>query len=285
MKWMSGICRGILIGVANIMPGVSGGTLAVSMGIYDKLIYAVTHMKEDWKSSFKILFPIGIGAGIGFLMLSYAINWMFFQYPVQTRFLFIGLVFGGMPEILRYIREEKIKLSYLMMMIDFFVLIAGIPMLKASKAMVVIDLSVFMAVKLFGIGFLAAATMVIPGVSGSAILLSIGYYHPLLNEITKFIYGFLNMDLLKIDRGMLILLPVALGVVIGILLIAKIVEYLFCHYRMLCYWAILGLILASPVGILSGMQKQSVDIFTIFMSFLLFFLGIFTAIELGEKES
>ena len=285
MKWITEICRGMLIGVANIMPGVSGGTLAVSMGIYDKLIYSVTHMRKNFKGSFKILFPVGVGVVLGFLGLSYVIVWMFSKYPMQTYFLFIGLVFGGIPAILRSIRGEPIKWFYFLVALAFFILIAGISVLKADETMAVMDLSVVMAVKLFGIGFLVAATMVIPGVSGSMILLSIGYYHPLLNEITQCLYGFLTMDLLKMYRGVVLLAPAALGVIVGILLIAKLVEYLFLYHQTISYWAILGLIFASPVGILSGIEKQSVDIVTIFTTLFAFLSGIFLTIWLGEKES
>lgn len=77
MKLLKEICRGSLLGVANIMPGVSGGTLAISMGIYDKIIYAVTHLRKDLKNSIRILAPIGVGVLLGFIGLSYVIRWIF----------------------------------------------------------------------------------------------------------------------------------------------------------------------------------------------------------------
>ena len=101
MKLLKEICRGILIGVANIIPGVSGGTLAVSMGVYDKIIYALTHIRKEFKQSLKILVPVGIGAVIGLIGLSFVIKWLFEYYPIQTNFLFIGLIIGGLPAIFR----------------------------------------------------------------------------------------------------------------------------------------------------------------------------------------
>ena len=108
MKLLKEICRGALLGVANIMPGVSGGTLAISMGIYNKIIYAVTHLRKDLKNSVRILMPIGIGVLLGFIGLSYVIRGLFVYYPLQTNFLFIGLVLGGLPEIVKPIRRERI---------------------------------------------------------------------------------------------------------------------------------------------------------------------------------
>ena len=104
MRLLKEICRGSLLGVANIMPGVSGGALAISMGIYDKIIYAITHLRKDLKSSIRILIPIGIGAVLGFAGLSFVIRWLFKEYPLQTNLLFVGLVLGGIPEILKPIR-------------------------------------------------------------------------------------------------------------------------------------------------------------------------------------
>ena len=106
MKLLKEICRGILIGVANIIPGVSGGTLAVSMGVYDKIIYALTHIRKEFKQSLKILVPVGIGAVIGLIGLSFVIKWLFEYYPIQTNFLFIGLIIGGLPAIFKRMEGE-----------------------------------------------------------------------------------------------------------------------------------------------------------------------------------
>ena len=91
MEFVKDILKGSLVGVANIIPGVSGGTMAVSMGIYDKLITAVTHIFKDFKKSLRILLPIVIGAVLGIGILAFVIKWLFANYPVQTNLLFIGL--------------------------------------------------------------------------------------------------------------------------------------------------------------------------------------------------
>lgn len=286
MKLLKEICRGSLIGVANIMPGVSGGTLAIAMGIYDKIIYGITHIRKDFRQSMRILIPIGIGAVLGFIGLSYVIRWMFESYPVQTNFLFIGLVLGGIPEILRPVKKEGPGICSIAVFLLLFLLIAGMPFLgQGAGNQVVLEISLLMAVKLFGIGVLAAATMVVPGVSGSMILLLLGYYEPLLNAITECISGFLKMDLSVILEGILLLAPMAAGVAVGIFLIANMIEYLFEHHRGATYWGILGLIVASPIGILAGIRGMKLDFTIVATAIVALAIGIFIAMQLGEKES
>lgn len=284
MKLLKEICRGALLGVANIMPGVSGGTLAISMGIYNKIIYAVTRLRKDLKNSVRILMPIGIGVLLGFIGLSYVIRGLFVYYPLQTNFLFIGLVLGGLPEIVKPIRRERITCARILIFLLFFVLVSGLPLLNISGKEAMMDLSFITGIKMFGIGIISAATMVIPGVSGSMILLIFGYYQPLLDEITGCISGLLMMDGDKILRGIVLLGPAVLGVGIGIIVIAKLVEYLLGHHKITSYWAIFGLILASPIGIFLEMENVSWDVLSLAAGILAFLAGLFVTNQLGEKE-
>ncbi len=284
MKLLKEICRGALLGVANIMPGVSGGTLAISMGIYNKIIYAVTHLRKDLKNSVRILMPIGIGVLLGFIGLSYVIRGLFVYYPLQTNFLFIGLVLGGLPEIVKPIRRERITCARILIFLLFFVLVSGLPLLNISGKEAMMNLSFITGIKMFGIGIISAATMVIPGVSGSMILLIFGYYQPLLDEITGCISGLLMMDGDKILRGIVLLGPAVLGVGIGIIVIAKLVEYLLGHHKITSYWAIFGLILASPIGIFLEMENVSWDVLSLAAGILAFLAGLFVTNQLGEKE-
>lgn len=284
MKLLKEICRGALLGVANIMPGVSGGTLAISMGIYNKIIYAVTHLRKDLKNSVRILMPIGIGVLLGFIGLPYVIRGLFVYYPLQTNFLFIGLVLGGLPEIVKPIRRERITCARILIFLLFFVLVSGLPLLNISGKEAMMDLSFITGIKMFGIGIISAATMVIPGVSGSMILLIFGYYQPLLDEITGCISGLLMMDGDKILRGIVLLGPAVLGVGIGIIVIAKLVEYLLGHHKITSYWAIFGLILASPIGIFLEMENVSWDVLSLAAGILAFLAGLFVTNQLGEKE-
>ena len=98
------IIKGAIIGIANIIPGVSGGTMAVSMGIYDQLIHCITHLFSELKKNLKFLIPIFIGAGIGVVGLSFVIEYLFDVAPFETNLLFIGLIIGGLPAMWKRVK-------------------------------------------------------------------------------------------------------------------------------------------------------------------------------------
>ena len=107
------ILKGMVMGVANIIPGVSGGTMAVSMGIYDKFIHCLTHLFKEFKESMKFLIPLFIGIGIALVGLSFIIEPAFEHFPLQTSCLFIGLIVGGLPAICKKVKGKGIKVSYI----------------------------------------------------------------------------------------------------------------------------------------------------------------------------
>ena len=113
------ILKGAVIGVANIIPGVSGGTMAVSMGIYDKIIHAATHLLSEFKKSMKVLIPIVIGAALGIVALARIIEVMFEKIPFQTNLLFIGLIVGGLPAITRKVKGKSIRLGHILAFLLF----------------------------------------------------------------------------------------------------------------------------------------------------------------------
>ena len=108
MKFIKDIIKGIFMGVANIIPGVSGGTMAVSMGIYDDIINSVTHLFSEFKKSIKTLLPYIVGMGLGLVGLSYLIEMLFAKYSLQTNFAFIGLILGGIPVLVKRLKGKKV---------------------------------------------------------------------------------------------------------------------------------------------------------------------------------
>ena len=112
MNFVNDIIKGVFIGIANIIPGVSGGTMAVSMGIYDKIIYSLTHLFKETKKCIQLLVPIFLGAGIGIVGLAFMIEYLFERFPLQTNLFFIGLILGGLPVILKRIKIKRVHLSF-----------------------------------------------------------------------------------------------------------------------------------------------------------------------------
>lgn len=284
MKVVFDILKGILIGVANIVPGVSGGTMMVSMGIYDDIISSITNLFRQFKKSVLTLLPYGIGMGIGIVGFAFIIQYLFANFPIPTAFLFIGLILGGLPIMLGRIKGKKINAANGLVFFLFFALVIGLQILgEGNGTDTTITLSIVEIIKLFFIGVITSSTMVIPGVSGSMILMLIGYYNPILNMVTEVITALTTMDMPVLLHGIGILIPFGIGVIIGIFAIAKIIELLLQHYETLTFSGILGLVCASPIAVLMNTDLSGFGIISILISIVTFFIGCGISYFLGRE--
>ena len=283
MNMFKNIIKGMMIGIANIMPGVSGGTLAVSMGIYDKLIHCITHILSEFKESMKFLLPIFAGAGIALVALTFVIE-AFQYYPIPTNLLFIGLIVGGLPPVVTKVKSHKLSFGHILAGLLFFALVVGMAMMGDNgNRQVTLNLGIVPMIKLVLVGIIAAATMIIPGVSGSMVLLILGYYQPIIQQITAFCTAVITLDMAGILHGIAILLPFGIGVLIGILGIAKIIEIIFEKYPVYVYCAIIGLIAASPIAILVCSNFAGFSVSVLLISIVTFAAGFGIAIKIGDK--
>lgn len=285
MQFLKDMCKGAVIGIANIIPGVSGGTMAVSMGIYDRLIHCITHLFKEFKKSVLFLIPIILGAAAALAASAFGLEYLFGNYPVPTNLFFIGLILGGLPAMCKKVKGNKVKAGHVAAFLLFFVLVTGFALI-GEKEGAAPDLSfgVLNVIKLFGVGMIASATMVIPGVSGSMILLLIGYYHPIIETVSYFIRALLSFDINGILTGMGILVPAGIGIIVGIFVIAKLIEIIFQKFPMYAYWAIIGLIAASPIAvILMNLASFSgITVLTGLISVVTLAVGFFVSMKLGE---
>lgn len=283
---MKQILIGIVIGIANIVPGVSGGTMAVSMGIYDKLIHSVTHITKEFKKSVLYVLPIIVGAALAIVGLSFAIEYFFENFPVQTNFLFIGLMLGGLPVVIQRLKGtgKKVSTGNIIALIAFFILVVGFATLgDGGGESADVTFNLVNVVKLFGVGIVASATMIIPGVSGSMMLMLMGYYHVILETITLFIKSVLAFDMQGILTAMGVLVPAGIGILLGIVVIAKMIEIVFAKLPNYAFSAIIGLIIASPVAIIMMSDLTRYTWPAILVGLVTFVIGYFIATKLGEK--
>ena len=284
MKFVLEMLRGMVIGLANIIPGVSGGTMMVSMGIYDTLIHCITHLFKEFKKSILTLLPYAVGMVLAIGGLSFALKWAFAVYPLPTNTLFIGLILGGLPAILRQVKGKKKGAVGAVLFVVFFALIIVMQIFQ-SEHVATITLSFGEVIKLFLLGAVASATMVIPGVSGSMILKLLGYYEPVVTvAIPGLISGLAHGEWAAIGMNVGILLPFGLGIVVGIFAIAKLIEVLLARWEGQTYCAILGLVTASPVAILMATEMVNLSWTTLIISLLTFAIGFYVAWRLGGKE-
>ncbi|NLK77432.1 MAG: DUF368 domain-containing protein [Clostridiales bacterium] len=278
------ILKGVVIGVANIIPGVSGGTMAVSMGIYDKIIHAATHLLSEFKKSMKVLIPILIGAALGLVVVARVIQIMFDKAPLQTNLLFVGLIVGGLPAMTKKVKGQSIRLPHIIACVLFFAFVVGLAAMGETEgAAADMTFNAINVVKLFGVGIVASATMVIPGVSGSMILMIMGYYNPILKEVNRFIDNLVSFNVPGLIDGCAVLVPFGIGVVVGIFAIAKLIEIIFTKFPYVAYWAIIGLIIASPFAILMMNSLGTISVVTVLTGIVALAVGIVVAMKLGEE--
>lgn len=249
MDFIRLIVIGVILGVANVIPGVSGGTLAVVFNIYDRLINVITLNVKKILSEWKFILPLVVGMGLGIILFSKAITFLFENYPVQTNWFFIGIILGSIPMIIKRLMAASKASSSDARKIPVSAIVCGVLALAVmaimtyanvaeSGASIQTELTPLLAVKLF-IG-LACATiaMIIPGISGSFLMLVVGVYSTVIAAISDF-----NIPLL---------IPAVIGGVVGLLGGAKLVRFLMEKVPAQTYGAIMGLVLGSILVIFPG---------------------------------
>ena len=296
MSFLMDITKGVFIGIANVIPGVSGGTMAVSLGVYDKLIAAVSNLLKDWKSSAKTLLPLIIGCALGVIGFTYAIEYLLSQHTFITCMAFVGLILGGLPILIKSLKNEmrrnsaSIGISGIAAFILLFCVAVFLPMMNADDEVLrTFSAAPGMMAALFAVGVIASATMVIPGVSGSLVMMILGYYYGIINTIKSFLDALRVFDMNGLIQGTLLLAPFGIGVLLGIFLIAKLITFLFEKYGVTTYCAILGLIIASPFAIFynTGLlaQPPNLTAVQVISGIAAAVIGAVITYILGEKES
>lgn len=287
MKLLNQILRGVVIGIANIIPGVSGGTMMVSMGIYDTLIHCITHLFSEFKKSVKTLLPYAVGMLIGIVALASLLKLLFANYPLPTYTSFIGLILGGLSPIFHKIDRKKINAAAVIAFALAFALLIWMAMQGEGSNADTIRVDFLQALILIAVGAVASATMIIPGVSGSMVLMMLGYYTPVINALSDIKDALFSFDPGAMGQPLLILLPFAAGIVLGIYFVAKAIEWLLKKHETPTYCCVLGLVLASPVAILIRNGMNGVNTAQVIVSIVTFAIG-FTAATLlakGSKEA
>lgn len=234
MKLIKQYIAGVFIGISNVIPGISGGTMAVVFNVYDKLIEALSLNFKSIKKNFFFLVAVGLGIITGILLFANVMNILLENYPNQTYGGFIGVIIGSLPIVIKVGKIKSINLKNTITFLAFFGVMIVVWLLQDKQAPVVSVevLTLSGAVGLFLAASVSTFTMLVPGISGSLLLVMIGYYHAI------FTYTIRQLVFPQ-------LIVVGLGMVFGLLTGAKVVSYLLKQYKDIIYAAILGLIVGS----------------------------------------
>ena len=306
MKFLEHIIIGIIIGISNIVPGVSAGTMFVILGIFKKLIDQVGLCLDEVKTMVKnitkfkeknggikavgimfknifmsqktFLIPIAIGMIFAIYFVAKLFSILNLEQILYRNYIFLGLVLGGIPALFKELkkgtdiqninkRKSNIYLfmfiGFLIMLIVYILKINGIGLRKVGYE----ELSIAMALPLFLVGAIAAASMVIPGISGSMVVLILGYYELMTISISK-----LNM---------VFIIPFAIGILVGIMAILKLIKYLLDNHYTKTYSCIVGFVVGSLLMVFPGLPTNLIGYI---ITIVCIILGLFASYMI-EKYS
>lgn len=272
MKYLVLILKGFIIGVAKIIPGVSGAVLAISMGIYEDAIKKINNLFEDFHNNFKYLFSIGIGIFLAIMLTSKLIIYCLNNYYLPTMLLFIGLIIGGLKSLFKK-SQFNIKNIILFTVSFLFVFLLS---LIGKQEFFISDFGIFNFVIYIIIGLIDATTMVIPGISGTAVMMLLGCYELLLNLLSS-LDGISNI-VLNLSK----LIPFVFGVAIGVIILTKIMSYLFDKKSEETYAIILGFATSSILVLSLQVFKNSFKTAEIILGIILLILGLFVSRKLDK---
>lgn len=272
------ILKGFLLGIANIIPGVSGGTLAITLGIYNDLIGAISHFFKNLKKNLTFLIPLGIGMLAAVLLGSKLITYCLDKFTLPTTLFFIGLIVGGIPLLTKKLKGRKVKPFNLAVFLLTFSIVMIMTFLNAgNNAVDLTNMSVIKFLILIVIGMVAAATMVIPGVSGSFVLMLLGYYIPIVGTVGNL------TNFSELGHNLLILAPFGIGIAIGIVGVAKLIEFLLKKYEIPTYYGIIGFVTSSVIGLGIGLIGVETSTLQVLSGLVLFILAFVIGYKLGDE--
>lgn len=230
--------KGLLIGSTMLIPGVSGGSMAIILGIYDRLVAAVSSFTRNIKENLILLLLFACSAGVGMFLLAKPILVLWEMYPKALGFFFMGAVAGGIPAIYKEAGIEKIKWRYAAYVLIGF-LIAAVMSLPGIKAVTTTGDGQLSALYLFAAGIIAAVALVLPGISVSFLLLIMGLYNELMRAVSEMDFS--------------VLFPMGLGILLGVVFITKALERAMKKYPKVTYLMILGFVAGSLIEVFPGM--------------------------------
>ena len=214
LDWLLDIVKGFIVGTANVIPGVSGGTLMLVLGIYEKVIGSISNIFKQFKKSVLTLLPVLVGVGVAILSMSKVITYCLDAYTFATIMLFVGAVLGGMPMLIARVKKDPVKPLYVVIGLITFALVIG---------------------------------MLFLGQGGNANLSHMNIFKFLVVIFMGAIGDLTNSDSTTRGNDALIALAFLIGTAVGIWAVAKLIEMLLKKFEIQSYWGIIGFVLASAI--------------------------------------
>ena len=240
LNFLKSFIKGIAIGAGAILPGISSGVLCVIFGIYEKLLDCVLNFFKNVKKNFIFLFPIALGVFCGVLLFGNILKYVFYAFPVQSKFLFIGLILGSVPALLKKACTNQVfKFKYLVyLLMSFF--IGVLLVFLENKLNISSATNEYSYLFIAFSGFLMSAGVIIPGISSTLILMLLGIYDAYLISISSLYLPFL--------------IPLGIGLCVGSIICMRLVKFLLDKFHAQTFFCIIGFTLGSIFVIYPGIS-------------------------------
>ena len=284
------IILGFFIGIAIVVPGVSGSTISVLFNLYDKILYSISNLFKKFKESILFLFPIMIGVIIGFILGLITLKQLINILPFSITSLFAGLMIGSFPLISKEIKNEKINIKRIILLVLGLIIPLIISILSTNYLTIkpIENLKIHNYLIFIFIGYLVALTQIIPGLSATALLMSLGYFKPILESIS--IEYIINNP-----KIILLYISIIVGFIIGMLTLSKLITFILTKRKKETYFLIVGLSISSVISLfynpdiynvyISWINGNIIMIYDISIGIILFILGIILSKKLIKNKT
>lgn len=261
MTFLLNCLKGILIGSGAILPGISSGVLCIIFGIYEKLLDSIIHFFKDIKKNIKFLLPIVIGIAIGILIFSNFLNYFFINFPIQTKSIFIGLILGSIPSLIKE-SNKKSEFKPIYLFYTLFAFLFGVFLVILENYIPNSETnSTFSFLYLAISGFIMSVGIVVPGISSTVILMLMGVYNTYLSSISTLYFP--------------VLIPMGIGLILGCLIFMKLTDFLLNNFYEKTFYSIIGFSLGSILVLMPNISfglTSIIFLLCILLGFLLFSL-------------
>jgi putative membrane protein len=286
-NFISYLLKGLAIGTAAIIPGISGGTIAFMLGIYDQILEAIVSLRRHTKKSLELLLPVGIGIVVAIGLLTYPMGLALIYAPFPTVTLFAGFILGSLPQLRKDLPVTLNLRAWVFLFVPAIIamLLGVFSVIGELDATSVLTGDAFLPkLSLIVVGFLGVSAFVVPGISGSMLLLSIGFYEPILSSLRRLLDNLFDLNGLipeVINFGLL-----GVGALVGFVVISVVMKWLLTHHRQDVNLAVFGFILGSLVAIFYNYEMvpvyEQLDVFMVVLGVITLTLGGYISLELNK---
>lgn len=263
------VFQGFIIGIGKVIPGVSGAMFAMMFGVYEKALNIISNLKKELVKNLKFIVLLGLSILLAIIFGSNVIKYCLDKYYIETMFLFVGMMASGIKPLFKNIDKNKVSKKSLLIAFSVCLFLLLLDFVDVGKTTDNLDRNFLTVIMLFISGFLDALGTVVPGVCGTALLMILGYYNIVINSLSDL------LNLSNIWNNLFVLIPFCLGMIVGILLISKVINYLFKNYKTETYITIIGFAIVSTIILFIKAISSPHNIFRLLISILLCIIGFF----------